>query len=258
MGLLLGLVVVALGLLSIAAFESWGPFAPGPASTVDASDPTFSEAQAIASGRATSSGAGPWTTWAGVGLVNPKPAELSTGAAGAFAPSLSNVANCTFSPAAGVGASLSIHGFSGPLSSGESPAWLVYLRNASGVGVVIGVLSGGPRLLATLSGAGCPSELIASEGIGGGDVDSSVAVTAALEDGGSTFLSDHPGAGLTLTALAGFDVDGTPGAASWTVELSTCAAGSSSSGSTAFVAVVGMASGRVSAPPSVEPVSCAS
>lgn len=248
-------VVVLVVVLTLAALYAVGvgPFArPGSASGGEATGPTFLQAASLANRSGDAYGNGPWKVIlaGGADLVTPflestaVPLELGGSEEGAPCDGVSETGNSSV---------VAFPAFTGSLSSGEAPVWLLLTINATGTVLVVVVLDGQASVWAKYAGPGCAP--FASIGtVPGSAVDSSQAAGAFLAAGGAAFVRAHPGGFLSLSVA---DLEGNGG---WALSYSTCPAVGSPSTSTTYYtynATVGLTSGTVTGTPAGGTPRCA-
>jgi hypothetical protein len=199
----------------------FGPFARSSTNEPDyvSSAQTFDNATASALASAPSDG-GPWAVAfvTGVAMTQPLPLKWY------FLPLLGpnpTLCGVIFSPT--VPWNETVPGFTGAITSGEIPGWIVVLENGTKSGILVFVLLGQPSILGSM-GATCfggarpdltalPSNTIASP----------EAVSLALQTGGSTYLRSNPHANLTMSApFGGSGIFPPPPPSGWLITLSTC------------------------------------
>ncbi len=243
-------VVAALALVGVGPFHKTSTAGSG----TNGAD-TYTEARAAANSTASSAGAGPWDVFyaAGIDLSSPATIDLTTDfPTDSFSDGL---LACNGAFASGLSTTVVVPSYSGNLGAGAAPAWIFAMYETSGTILLVGVMSGQATIWETFSGADCATITSYLGGLANGIVDSSVAVAAAWNDGGSSFASAHPGGSLVMAALPG-----TLGlTAVWDVAYATCpVTGSPASGTTyyEFNTSVSEATGSVLATPTAGSTNC--
>ncbi len=227
LGLLAVLAVVIAVVLVLAALYAAGvgPFSRPSASSpaVVSSAPTFKEAEGTAIQTAASYGAGPWSVQSADTLpIIPIATLQSTNLSGSGSSPVSGSQGCSATAVASAPA-VSVPGFSGNASSGESPGWLFFLNNTTGVELYLVVVGTAGYGIERWTGCGSSFAVLFGT-IPSSAVDSSVAVSAGLTDGGYAFERSHPGGNLTATATGETEDFGISIGGYWVVTYSTCPA----------------------------------
>lgn len=241
-------VVVALAIAGLYA-GGIGPFHRPTSSGPPPSAVTFREAVALANQSAAAYGAGPWQVGAAGGVdltasdvVNATIVPLNTFSAAGV--------SCPGEMAGGAPTELTVSPYAGALASGAAPSWIL-LEFGGGTALVIWVHGGTSTVLEEFTGGECGLVTGLLAGIPPSAVDSPVAASAALGDGGSAFILAHPGGSLVYVATS------LAGPASWSVTYTTCpASGTPVSGTTyyAFTADVSWITGTVVGTPVAGPI----
>ena len=154
-------------------------------------------------------------------------------------------ANCTFTPAPGVPANLTIPAFGGNRSAGTAPVWEFGYRNGAGSVAIVSVLSGKATILGTVSGGFCTTIFALLTPVPSNVIDSSAAARAA-EPNASSFLAQYPNASGYFALIGGISFLGLTSPATWSVTYSTCSFNPTASGTgTQFNATVNALTGQV-------------
>lgn len=154
--------------------------------------------------------------------------------------------------------SLTLPGFTGNRSLGESPAWEFGYRNGSDAIAIVSVINGHGTVLATLTGAECAFVAQLITPVASNVIDSSQAA-AAVEPYATSFLAADPNASAEFALVGGITFLGHSTHAEWSVDYSTCALSSSASGTgDEFNATVNALTGQVEGHNTTSDVSCGS
>ena len=214
--------MVAVGLLVMIAglwIVGYGPFARGPSgpTTRVSVAPTFEQASSSALALAISTGSGPWSIGFGGGADLSQPIPFKW-----YWTALSSDIGqypCSLVESDASAWNSTVPAFTGSLSSGESPGWIMIATNASQRGVVVLDLAGVSLLLGTFGGGSCPMYHPSYGSVPPSLVNSSDLVSMALEAGGSAFLQAHAGSNLTMWAP---EYGSSLSDVGWVVRLSAC------------------------------------
>jgi hypothetical protein len=163
---------------------------------------------------------GPWV------LIDAEGFDLATGVTLPLNLSGLQAENCTITSLTGpLPSSLALPSFSGNLSSGLAPAWLLDLAQPShGAELAVAVIGGTATFAVEISGGQCATGVSSLVGVTTPVVDSPVAAQAAAAAGGTAFLSAHPSGvsvDMSLIGLAA-QVNSTPYPPEWGVYYTTC------------------------------------
>jgi hypothetical protein len=205
-------VVVVVVVVAALYVGGVGPFSGSTTSGSGGSAQTYSEALKTAENAASPYGSGTWSSLLAVGFDLPSafalPANFSMPGLGS--------AGCTGTATAGGLTSVTLPAFSGDLGSGQAPAWLFFLVGSSTLAIV-SVSAGAATVWEKFSGVGCAAFGLLG-GSSSGVVDSSTAVSAVMNAGGSEFVQQHPGGMLAMAltpAILGIG-------GNWSIAYTTC------------------------------------
>jgi hypothetical protein len=199
------IVVTVAGILGYGAVSGWfnlGASAKKPPVAV-----TFNYARDAAVAGAYDYNASSWfVVNAGAAIV---PATRMPG--GAFLTMTTVVKTCTGS--FGIYGNLTVPGFSGNLSLGESPYWYFWLSNGQGGLVLFSVVNGTAAWLGEAYACSPPSPLSNI---------TAIPETAVDSHGGGAFVAAHGPATITLTVFGQTEVPGSAQPPLWFVNYTTC------------------------------------
>lgn len=202
---------------------------------------TYSQARTVADSTVAGYQGGGWSLLGAAGIVSATNATLL-----AKPGSLGNLSRyCDYTLLTGT-SDLTVPGFTGNRSLGESPAWEFGYRNASGGIAFVTVTNGHATVFATLTGPLCSlGALELFTPVPGNAINSSRAA-AAVEPMAAAFLAAHPNASA-LYGLNGAYADLNKSVpAEWSILYSTCAVSTSPSGTgDQFTATVNPVTGEV-------------
>ncbi len=194
---------------------------------------TYSQAEATAAAAASSYSGGGWTPAIAFAFALPSATSLPT-------ESTNFTMSCPGSWIGGEPSSIDIPATSTSAPSGASEAWFLYFGQASTSSVLMTDVLGGTATLLYFGTGGddCAAfSVLTTVGI----VDSSVAVSVANTNGGSTFLSTYPGAIRTFEVLGGWVEFGFYPA--WNVTYDGCGVSQTSGTAPVFSAVINATNG---------------
>jgi hypothetical protein len=242
---ILALVAAAVVVLLVVAglfVAGVGPFAKnnGPGSLL-----TFKQAESVASQSAANTGGGSWSAFFGGGVDLPKTEAAPANFSSAFATFGSLIPNCTAKTLVANGTVFVFPAFTGNVSGGVAPVWIFLMIGSSSLVVVL-VINGSATNLIKFTGIGCAVFSLLG-GVSGSAVDSSVAVQAALKDGGYSALASHPGGSFSFDATPGISLGTRSAAGGWQVSYTTCPITGGLPGTSyySFAATVGLLNGTV-------------
>lgn len=217
-------VVAAVGLLYVGGI---GPFSRHPSSSgVVANGQTYKQAVSSADQSAASYGSGPWNVVLASGVDLSAPVLQSTQLPSNLFSS-SGFAGCTGTAEQGTSPVVSFLGFNGDLTTGQAPDWLLVLVGASGTVLFTTVIGGNATVWEKYSGSGC--SLLGLIGtLPASIADSSTAVSAFMQSGGSSYVKAHAGGYLSFSA------NDLTGNGAWTIQYSTCPAVGNATASTTY------------------------
>lgn len=209
-------------------------------------DLTYSDAQPIAAGAASSHANSPHL---GFALAVRSPVTYRT--------TLANLTGLSCLPSGGTETAVVIPSFNGSYTSGESSSWFFEFWQSSPPDIVlVGVLNGSAVYFGLITPAvACGASFISQNTVPGGVIDSPSAAAAGGTNG-TMFAAAHPEA-IAVFAILGGNTSN-PALAhnpQWRVDYSTCVLGSNSNGS-AFRVSVDATSGHVVGVPSTQSTAC--
>lgn len=213
---------------------------------------TYDGAAPIANRTAAGYSGGGWTLLFAAGLVS-----ASNESFPANPTALGNLSSeCTVTVVTDT-STLTLPGFLGNRSSGQSPAWEFGYRNSSDTLAIVSVISGHGMVLATLSGFVCAFSAQLVSPIPGNVIDSSQAALAVRSQAAG-FLAQHPNASAELGLIGAIASRGHP-SPEWSITYSTCALSPSATGTgDQFNATVNALTGSVLSTNTRTGVSCGS
>jgi hypothetical protein len=208
-------VIVVAAAVVVAVLFFTGVFSSHSSSSVGTGTPvSFSDAAEVASSQGASITGAPWSVVAADGLGIPS---------GVSEPNWEFVGSsgCTFTPVPGGSAQVTILGTPANSVAGDVATWVFFEKNASTNVILLSAVSNGALApLVLVTGCSTVGTFAGLSAVSASNVVDSTAVAASFnENGGSSFLSYHPGA-TEMFILIGNSTS-TPSA--WDVEYSTCA-----------------------------------
>jgi hypothetical protein len=164
---------------------------------------------------------------------------------------------CTYTTVAKIG-NITLPGYSGNRSSGDSPVWEFVYRNSSNTLAVVSVIDGQGTVLATLSGLECAFYAQLFTPVPGNVIDSSQAA-ADVQPKAAAFLAAHPTASAVYGLVGGVSFLGRTTGPEWSILYNTCPLSPTASGTgVEFNATVNALTGQVTSTNTTSGVSCGS
>ena len=213
---------IGAAILVVAVFLVAGLWAAGWIPGTSSSSTTavsYSAAAEVANSASESYSGGGWMLIGAIGLTMHDGSTLQL-------PSFGPV--CPMHVAAGMnGVSAMFPGYDDP-GSGVSPAWEMMYRNSSGAFLLVTVMNGRAQVIGDASGSNCLLYPFA-RGVPSSVLDSTNAVAAINQAGGSAFLAAHSSVSSVISVTGGFSgraFPSPPPNATWGVIYSSCSGGS--------------------------------
>jgi hypothetical protein len=213
------LVVAVIAIVIVAALFATGTIRIGTSNSADPDYETFSQAENVANGAASSVAGGPWYAAVGVGVVTRTAVlEPTTNLSALF-----KLANCTFAWPGGEPANFGVPATPVSAAVGTAAYWTFGLKNASNGLLLEAVSDGVASALLEASGAKCAETVSYLAQLTPGIIDSPAIVGTVNQIGGSAFLLAHPNATMVWGVIGGVQL-GLLGSTSpeWYVEYTSC------------------------------------